>query len=91
MDKLLAVFLKGCNCVEGELLVRIDFVSRTWNDPRGDSFICFDKIFVALVGDGDEVGLEVFGVLDDEGGGNNIGKRLIGEVSARQNVNGLNS
>jgi len=84
VHKLRAILLEGSNGVEGEFIVGGDLLRGAWDNPRGDGFIGFGKVFNEGVGNGEEVGLEVFGVIGDyDRGWDDGGKGFGGEVAAK--------
>lgn len=68
------VFFESRNGVKGEFVVSRDLNGRAWDDHRSEGFVAAEEILGDLFGDGDQVGFEVVGVLDYEGGRDNVGK-----------------
>ena len=66
VDELGAVFLEQRHGVEGELVVRVHEGGGAGHDPGGHPFIGLDEVFRELLGDRNELGLEVLGVFDDD-------------------------
>ena len=60
--------------VEGVLGVGIDREGAARDDHGREGFIGFLKVLVIIHGDGDEVGLQVVAVLDEDAGGDERGE-----------------
>ncbi len=60
----MGIFFERRDSVEGEFIVGSDLYGGAWDDHWGEGFVGAEEIFGDGAGDGDEMGFEVFGVLD---------------------------
>lgn len=89
MHEFLAVLLECGDCVETKLIVLRDKGSGARDDHGTDGFVAAGEFFGGGVGNGDEVGFEVVGCLDDELGGNDGDERFGGEIAGLLALEGL--
>lgn len=71
--------------VEGEFLVGGHLHGGAGDDHGREGFVSAEEVFGDGAGDGDEVGFEVIGVLDEERGGHDVGEGFVGEISSEGN------
>jgi len=82
VQKLCGVLFEGDDSDEGEFVVGGDLVCGAGDDHGGEGFVGLVEFFDDSVGDGDEVGVEVFRVLDEGFGVYYCGERFGGEVAS---------
>ncbi len=81
MHEILAVLLERRHCIQTIFIILRDEGSGTRNDHGAERFITAREFFGGGVEDGDEVGFEVVGVLDNELGRDNRDEGFGGEVA----------
>jgi hypothetical protein len=82
VQELCGVLFEGDDGDEGEFVVRGDLVRGAGDDHGGKGFVGFVEFFDDDVGDGDEVRVEVFRVLDKGFGIYYCGEGFGGEVAS---------
>ena len=65
MHELDAVLLERSNSIQRKLAIGGNQLRGPGNNHRRDRFVALKEVFDKLRGHSDEVGLDVFGVLDD--------------------------
>lgn len=76
VDKLGAVLLECHNSKQCELVVMVDFDRGPGHHHGREGFVALNEILLCVRRHGDEVGLEVLGVLDEERWLHNRGERF---------------
>lgn len=82
VDKLQAMLLERRHGVQRELVIGGDEGRRPGHDHGRDGLVGLQELLDLLCGDGDEVGFDVLGVLDEDGGVDDGCQRLGGEVAS---------
>lgn len=86
MYKFGGVLLERHDREEGEFFVCIDLYGGSRDDHGTEGLVGLEEFADRGVGDGDEVRVEVFGVLEEELGIYNGGERFRGEVAAAKSI-----
>jgi len=87
-DELGAVLLEGCDGEEGELVVLRDLDAAAGHDHGREGLVALEEVLARAGGHHDEVGLEVFRVRDEDGGVDDRGQGLGGEVAGLLSLQG---
>jgi hypothetical protein len=81
VHKVVGVLLERRDRKEVEFVVGGELVGGARDDHGGELFVGFEKVLDGEVGDGDEVGVEVFGVADQGRGADDVDEGFCGEVA----------
>lgn len=65
------MLLKRCDREEDELIIFGDFNAGSRNDHRREGFVALDEVLLSISRHRNQMGLEVFRILDEEGGVDN--------------------
>jgi hypothetical protein len=81
VHKVVGVLLEGRDGKKVEFVVGGELVGGARDNHGGQLFVGFEEVFDGEVGDGDEVGVEVFRVADQDGGADDVDEGFCGEVA----------
>lgn len=68
--------------IQGEFVIGVNGLCGAWHDHGGDGLVAFEEVFHDLVGNCDEMRLEVFGILNEEGGVDDGGEGSVRQISS---------
>jgi hypothetical protein len=66
VEKFGAMPFECGNGVQGELVIGVNSLGGAGHDHGGNGLIAFEEILDDLIGDCNEMRLEIFGILDEE-------------------------